>query len=117
MDTHNVGFFKLASSRLNWLAERQKVVSGNIANADTAGFKTRDVTAFGSYLESNVREHFNAPVETQKVDGSWHSNLSGNNVVLEEQMVLAAETADHYKIATSLYKKAHQLILAATSGR
>lgn len=110
-------FFELASRRLNWLAQKQKAVSGNIANADTAEFRARDVESFESYLSNSARSGRHAAVEINEVDGTWSNNLSGNNVVLEEQMILATDTASKHKIASNLYRKAHTLMLAVAGAR
>jgi flagellar basal body rod protein FlgG len=46
-----INLFNLASGRMQWLSERQKVISENVANADTAEYRAREVEDFGSYLQ------------------------------------------------------------------
>ena len=45
-----IQLFELASRQAEWLATRQCVVAGNIANANTPGFKAKDVTPFQAVL-------------------------------------------------------------------
>src|SRR5687768_9759255 len=41
---------KLTERRMAWLEARQRVLAGNVANADTPGFQPRDVRSFASVL-------------------------------------------------------------------
>ena len=43
MDPTKTGPIALSEQRLRWLEARQRVLSQNIANADTPGFKARDI--------------------------------------------------------------------------
>lgn len=54
MNSDEVNLFTLASRRLQWLADRQKVISENIANVNTADYRARDVESFASYLTNNA---------------------------------------------------------------
>lgn len=46
----SMSFFALASKRLDWLAARQKVISENVANANTPDFLAKEVAGFDSVL-------------------------------------------------------------------
>jgi flagellar basal-body rod protein FlgB len=117
MNFDSANLFQLASRRLQWLSDRQKVVSENIANADVSGYRARDVQSFSDYLDKGREAGLAPDAEVIEVESSWGRDLSGNNVILEEQMVLAADTAGQYRIASNLYRKAQQMILAVASGR
>ena len=43
MDLNNVSVFNLANKNLQYLAERQRVLAENIANANTPGYLPKDV--------------------------------------------------------------------------
>jgi len=43
-------FFAVAQTRLSWIGARQSVLAQNIANADTPGFRPRDLTPFAAVL-------------------------------------------------------------------
>jgi len=42
--------FALAEARLGWIGQRQTVLAQNIANADTPGYRARDVVPFATVL-------------------------------------------------------------------
>jgi len=109
--------FDLASRRLEWLSNRQRVISENIANADTAGFRAKDVQSFESYLEASEPGTTSPPVVVFEQKATWGNSLSGNSVVLEEQMINATDTASQFRLASNLYRKAYQLVLAAAGTR
>jgi flagellar basal-body rod protein FlgB len=117
MKLESANLFQLASQRLQWLSERQKIVSENIANADVSGYRAREVQGFESYLDKGREVDRVTNVDVTEVEAIWGQNLSGNNVILEEQMVLAADTAGQYRLASNLYRKAQQMVLAVASGR
>ena len=43
MDLQNMTFFKAASTKMRWLAQRQAVIAQNIANADTPNYMPSDL--------------------------------------------------------------------------
>ncbi len=117
MNLESTNLFQLASRRLQWLTDRQRTTSENIANADVSGYRAREVQDFASYLDKSRDAGLLPDVDVSEVESSWGQDLSGNNVVLEEQMVTAADTAGQYRIAANLYRKAQQMILAVANGR
>ncbi len=84
---------------MDLLSTRQKLVSSNIANADTPGYKTRDINfqfeflSLASGQQPNVRE----------VAGLAGKN-DGNNVSIDREMRLLSENAIRFNIASTLLK-------------
>ncbi|HTP87641.1 MAG TPA: flagellar basal body protein [Bryobacteraceae bacterium] len=81
------------------LADRQKLVASNIANADTPGYKTKDIdfqTEFQNALHG-------APPQVQEVQGLTVKN-DGNNVSLDREARLLAENGLRFSIASSLMR-------------
>ncbi len=125
MKLDSIHLFQLASARMQWLSARQKVISENIANADTPGYRARDVTGFGQYVDrletsaggGDAGFGADAPVATADAPDTWGATLSGNTVVLEQQTVKAGETASQYRLAASLYRKASDLLTLAATGK
>lgn len=101
--TRGLNIFQLASARMEWLAERQKVVAANIANADTPDYRARDVTSFEELLGGGGMQVREAPA-------SWDVSPDGNRVVLEEQSLLATEIEGSHRLAAQLYRKSHDLL-------
>lgn len=118
-----MSFFKLASQRMEWLTARQKVVSENIANADTPKYQSRDVVSFDSFLASRADAEVSADpmdllstrseVETVTTDSGWGQSFDGNTVDIEQQSVLGAENADQYQLAARIYKKGYEMLSLA----
>jgi flagellar basal-body rod protein FlgB len=82
---------------MNLLSTRQKLVAANIANADTPGFKTKDID-FQSELQSQVS---NSNTNVMEVPGLVTKN-DGNNVSVDREARLLAENALRFSIATNL---------------
>ena len=47
----DLNLFALATQRVNWLAKRQALVSENVANVNTPGFRARDLVSFDKVLQ------------------------------------------------------------------
>lgn len=129
MDLGSISVFNLASSRAKHLAARQQVISENIANADTPGYKAQDVESFADYLGSARNSglaqtdprHLGGSsgaggVDIKEFEGAWETTPDGNSVSVEQQVINAGETAGQYKLATTLYKKSYDLLSMASSG-
>ncbi len=108
MDTSAPSWLDTASRKLEWLGERQRVITENVANADTPGYKAREVESFEDYLSRAGSSGGKVNVNIAK--NGWGSSLDGNGVVLEEQSILAAETRGQHQLATSLYGKAYRMM-------
>ena len=62
MDPSNLALFNLADRRLAHIGQRQEVLAQNIANADTPGWKSRDLKPFVDMLAHATSA---APWQTQ----------------------------------------------------
>jgi flagellar basal-body rod protein FlgB len=122
MDLSRTPLYAMISQRLGWLTERQRMISQNVANADTPGYQARDLRPqdFGSML-ANLRSRL-APAATDPshiaLGGSssssgarqdraqpYETTLSGNTVSLEREMTKAADTATDYALVTNIYRR------------
>ena len=84
---------------MDLVSMRQKLVSSNIANADTPGYKTQDLdfqTSFQSMLSGGM------PLQAD-VEGLTTKN-DGNNVDLDREARLLAENALRFGLASTLMK-------------
>jgi flagellar basal-body rod protein FlgB len=124
----SISFFRIASQRMQWLSTRQQVISQNIANADTPGYRARDVGAFSELLDAQrstgVRvtnaQHLTggdvAGIRVNEDDETWGQSANGNTVVLEEQTIKSSDIAESYRLAAQLYRKAHELLTLSVTG-
>jgi flagellar basal-body rod protein FlgB len=84
---------------MDLLSTRQKLVASNIANADTPGYKTRDID-FQFEFMSQVENAKPMPVN---VDGLKARN-DGNDVSMDRETRLLAENAIRFTLASTLLR-------------
>lgn len=84
---------------MDLLSTRQKLIASNIANADTPGYKTRDLD-----FESELRNLMGggAPRVTEAAGLQAHND--GNNVSLDRESRLLSETALRFSVASQLMR-------------
>jgi flagellar basal-body rod protein FlgB len=123
-----VGMLK---TRMRWLESRQKVLSENIANSETPGYRQRDLKTLdfkqlvaGGDMTGSVAQLRTNPLHiaiSASDDGRFGANREktfettpdGNSVVLEDEMMKVAETQQDYQLATMLYSKSLGLLKMA----
>ena len=84
---------------MDLLGKRQQLVSANIANADTPGYRTKDIDfqfEFMSMMEGGTPNVIESPGLPDKNDG--------NNVVIERESRLLAENALRFNLASNLLR-------------
>ncbi|MEN6534015.1 MAG: flagellar basal body protein [Bryobacteraceae bacterium] len=82
---------------MDLVTSRQQLVASNIANADTPGYKTKDID-FQAELQSLTADSAPRAVE---VDGLQVKN-DGNNVSLDREARLLAENTLRFTVAINL---------------
>lgn len=119
----NIGLMKGLGGKMHWLNQRHGIISHNVSNADTPGFRPSDLNEvdFGSVMRASQ----NRPVihqATTNPDHIGNSNrvpdaknreskdvyevsLDENAVILEEQLLKAQTTMADYSTMTNLYRK------------
>ncbi|WP_040617249.1 flagellar basal body rod protein FlgB [Roseibium sp. TrichSKD4] len=131
MAISDIPLFQALKSKMQWHQVRQGVLSENVANADTPRYSAREVTAFSfadhvglaqSGLSTSVTKvgHISgsaAPGVASKAEerDMFEVTPSGNNVVLEEQMMKVTQNQMDYQAATTLYSRGLGLIRTALS--
>lgn len=125
MSTESIGLFKAMTAKMSFLDQRQKIISQNVANADTPGYIPHDLVPvdFGAVMSKTLpgRPPVLRPVVTndmhiggknevdhpknKKQKTTYEVAPAGNSVILEEQMVNATKTATDYNLMTTLYQK------------
>ncbi|MGC9949445.1 MAG: flagellar basal body protein [Bryobacteraceae bacterium] len=93
---------------MDLLSARQKVVASNIANADTPGYKTKDIdfqSEFRSALGGATPQSFEVAGLPVKNDG--------NNVSLDRESRLLTENDMRFNLASNLVRSEVQAIRAA----
>ena len=90
---------------MDLLGTRQKLVASNIANANTPGYRTRDMDF---HFEFMSRAESGAPniIEPEGLEG--HND--GNNVSMDREARLLAENTMRFNFASSLMKSQLKMI-------
>ncbi|KGF68522.1 flagellar basal body rod protein FlgB [Hoeflea sp. BAL378] len=117
-----IQLFDLTSKQAHWLTVRQSVVAGNIANANTPGYATREVAAFEAVLqETGARMAATHPghIQEDALRGSVSSRdsrdvevqPSGNSVNLPDELSKTGEIKRMYELNTGMVKAFHRMML------
>ena len=131
MDLKNIALFQAMGAKMNYLSTRQGVLSHNIANADTPEYRPRDLTEvdFGSVLAEvtgskkvrmgrTTQGHIMPggdldSARNRKSRMTYEVAPGDNAVIIEEQMIQAAQTNMDYNLMTNLIRKNVGLIQTA----
>jgi flagellar basal-body rod protein FlgB len=129
MDLPDVPLLSMLRERMNWLNQRQDLLSQNVANADTPGYVARDLKpldfeqALGqansgaALMTTNARHIALTPSHPAKFEDheapDQESTPNGNSVALEAEMVKVSDTQAQFAAAANLYAKAMTLMKTA----
>lgn len=127
MNLDGLSMFHLMGQKLNWLGARQTVLSQNVANADTPGYKPKDLKpfTFGGALQLAKAVPL-AETNAMHIQGGGASSKpaltrgeiieeqpDGNAVSIEDQLAKVANTATDYEMVINLYRKQIGLLKTA----
>jgi len=120
----NMTIFQLASGMTRHASDRQAIVAENIANADTPGFKARDLLPFEETfaaqsalgLRGTRAGHITHRAETVFTSPFGVESPNGNTVSLESEMMRMTEIRQEHDMAIGIYQKSLQ-ILRTSMGR
>jgi len=114
----NIGVLNLASDLASHAYRRQELIAQNVANADTPGYKARDLSKFtvsnefeASFgMRKTRKEHFGTEIGSHNsriIQSSVLGNESpnGNSVSLEDQLVRSADVQHQHEMALGVYQK------------
>ncbi|MFG1296603.1 MULTISPECIES: flagellar basal body rod protein FlgB [Xanthobacter] len=116
--------FGLASRHSQWATVRQAAITGNIANANTPGYKAVDTASFEAVLGQTQltmartsETHISTPAaeaqtRTRDAKDAWGINNSGNSVSIEQEMLKANEVNTSFTLDTTIVRSFNRMILA-----
>ena len=134
MDLNNLKLFKMALTRMDWAAQREKVLSQNISNADTPNYRASDVKPldFKQVLRGQMVQpvavartdpnHLKGTIpeepryRTLKTDKTFETSPDGNEVVVEEQMQKVSDTRGSYDTAVTIMQANLKMLSIAIKG-
>jgi len=127
----NLAVFRTAYAMARHAGARQQVVAQNMANADTPGFRAKDVTPFSAFIAQQGQDRFAAhqtrPLHIlgsradrlttpRMIADDGPINPNGNSVSLETEMLKAVDVKRQHDRAITIYKSALG-ILRSSLGR
>ena len=115
---------KISADRANWLSVRQSLISSNIANADTNGYKALDVKSMDAasngfttmmrthsgHIQAGVGSAAGVGIEEET---AWEINHSGGTVSLPQEMIKSGEVSSAFQLNTSVMKSFHRMVISA----
>ena len=119
------------SHRIDYLVQRQGVVSGNIANATTPDYIAKDISfeklvarESGSLSTTNSK-HFDIGAQStrgghEKIEDRTHIRHDGNSVKADVEMLKLQDIQINHRLASQLYSKhrgMQMMVLNSGSGR
>ena len=132
MPVTDLPLFAMLKTRMYWLEERQKLLAENVANAETAGYRGRDLkqldfnaalrsasSATSVTLAATAPGHFSGAAGSEATrfvaerNGGFETTPRGNAVTLEEEMMKVAQNQMDHQAATALYARGLGMIKAA----
>ena len=110
--------FQLAGGLARHSAARQAVVAQNIANADTPGYRARDVADFSETWRNMTAENRlgRGEMPVRVLDAATPASPNGNTVSLEFEMLRGIEAQRSHDRALRVYGSALS-ILRTSIGR
>ncbi|WP_281301545.1 MULTISPECIES: flagellar basal body rod protein FlgB [unclassified Iodidimonas] len=142
MDLSKIPLMAAIKSRMQWLGQNQTVLSANIANADTPGYRPsklaeQNFSALVEQTSANTRANGVAPVALKATQaghfGAGQASLDGgaarvedakiteiamdgNAVDLEDQLLAVAQNQMDHGLMVELYRKQVGLMRVAIRG-
>jgi flagellar basal-body rod protein FlgB len=128
MSVGDIPLLQMIKGRLGYVNARQRLISENVANADTPNYAPRDLKpfTFAAVLKPQLAV---APVRTNaahmsgtlagpdsfkvKAAPDSETRLDGNQVVLEEQMEKMSAARTDYEVAIDAYQASMTMIQTA----
>ena len=115
----DIGLMRLAGALATYSSSRQSLIAQNIANADTPGYRARDLEAFEKLVDTRSSAaggmkatrpgHIGAvsgrlDLAAHEISAFGAEAPNGNDVSLEDQMARSAEVKISHDLALGVYK-------------
>ncbi|KRA45578.1 flagellar basal body rod protein FlgB [Devosia sp. Root635] len=130
MGLMNMPVFSALTDKMRWHQTRQGLLAENVANAETPGYRGRDLA---QYDFADRASGFSSATVTTSATQPMHFSVSssensafgaqrmanfeitpeGNGVTLEDEMMKVTTNLMDYQAATSLYQKSIKILKTA----
>ena len=126
----NMPVFTALADKMRWHQTRQGLLAENVANAETPGYRGRDLAQYdlaennGSFSSATVTttatqpNHFSVSSSADAAFGAqrmanFEITPEGNGVTLEDEMMKVTTNLMDYQAATGLYTKSIKILKTA----
>ena len=114
---------QMAQSLAAQSGARMAVIAENVANADTPGYKAKDLPSFAEVyatdpgqMRTTRPDHLigsSATLTAMPERGRGHGAPNGNSVSLEAEMVKSVEARQNHDMALAIYRATSDVIRAS----
>lgn len=119
---------RMASSLTAFASERQKLIAQNVANADTPGFRARDLGRFADTYRSGAAAQMRATRpghatgitwggESRPQDAGTEPAPNGNTVSIEDEMIRIAQAKRQFDLSVAITKSSLNIIRTSIGRR
>lgn len=105
-----VSTLALSSDMARHAARRHALISQNVANADTPGYKARDIGSFAEVMKTRELTPLN---EAKIFERPEMGSPNGNTVSLEDELMQGVQVQNDYNMAISIYRTTLQMMKTA----
>lgn len=119
----NLDIFQTAGRMAAHAGRRQAVLSQNVANADTPGYKARDLPSFASTVRntkfsgsmvstraSHLQGVARGQVHVEPYERKAEADPNGNTVALDQELMFAVEAKRHHDRALAVYRSSLDIL-------
>lgn len=124
----DLNVFKLAHAMARHAGKRQAIVAQNMANADTPGYRARDIDSFTKTFQqadpAAMRATRTSHIAGPTANDSWRTfetkdptDPNGNSVSIEQEMLRSVEVKKAHDRALAIYRTSLSVIRASIGQR
>jgi flagellar basal-body rod protein FlgB len=130
MSLLNMPVFSALTDKMRWHQNRQGLLAENVANAETPGFRGRDLAQYdfadrssgfssaGVTTTATQPMHFSVSSSEGSAFGAqrmanFEITPEGNGITLEDEMMKVTTNMMDYQAATSIYQKSIKILKTA----
>lgn len=125
MGIASIPLFAALTEKMHWHQARQGLLAENVANAETPGFRGRDLAAYsfadqmtGLTTTATASGHISVTSSGDEMfasrnAASFEVTPEGNGVTLEDEMMKVAQNQMDFQTVTSLYTKSMRILKVA----
>lgn len=130
MIIEGVDLFQIINQRMDYATARHSLVAQNVAHADTPNYRPSDLKPFEAALRSPSAPKLTVTQPTHIASGPGHAEFSenrtyegwevepsGNGVLLEQEIMKAADISRDYQMAVTLMRKHLTMLRASLNTR